>query len=118
MRRSGDYYDMEALAVHSFGAHDRGQDIHMQAAPSQVPNPLPARHPLLHALLPFPAAFVVPLTEGLLCTLLSIHPILQPVITMSARLIMSVFRPLPIVAFKGAPERWCEKGDVHVKMAV
>ena len=57
MRRSGDYYDMEALAVHSFGAHDRGQDIHMQAAPSQVPNPLPARHPLLHALLPFPAAF-------------------------------------------------------------
>lgn len=36
VRRSGDYYDMEALAVHSFSAHDKGQDIHMQAAPSQV----------------------------------------------------------------------------------
>ncbi|EIE20936.1 hypothetical protein COCSUDRAFT_30554 [Coccomyxa subellipsoidea C-169] len=36
VRRSGDYYDMEALAVHSFSAHDKGQDIHMQAAPSQA----------------------------------------------------------------------------------
>lgn len=40
VRRSGDYYEMEALAVHSFSAHDKGQDIHMQAAPSQVPPPL------------------------------------------------------------------------------
>ena len=39
VRRSGDYYDMEALAVHSFSAHDKGQDIHMQAAPSQVSLP-------------------------------------------------------------------------------
>ena len=36
VRQSGDFHDMEALAVHSFSAHDKGQDIHMQGAPSQV----------------------------------------------------------------------------------
>ena len=36
VRQSGDSHDMEALAVHSFAAHDKGQDIHMQGAPSQV----------------------------------------------------------------------------------
>ena len=36
VRQSGDFHDMEALAVHSFAAHDKGQDIHMQGAPSQV----------------------------------------------------------------------------------
>jgi pre-mRNA-processing factor SLU7 len=36
VRKSGDFYDMEALVVHSFAAHEKGQDIHMQGAPSQV----------------------------------------------------------------------------------
>ncbi|CAL5219695.1 g1583 [Coccomyxa viridis] len=36
VRQSGDFHDMEALAVHSFSAHDKGQDIHMQGAPSQA----------------------------------------------------------------------------------
>ena len=36
VRQTGDFHDMQALAVHSYAAHDKGQDMHMQAAPSQV----------------------------------------------------------------------------------
>ncbi|KAK9822076.1 hypothetical protein WJX74_005415 [Apatococcus lobatus] len=36
VRKSGDYHQWEALTLHSFQAHDRGQDMHVQAAPSQA----------------------------------------------------------------------------------
>lgn len=71
VRRSGDYYDMEALAVHSFSAHDKGQDIHMQAAPSQV-RPSHTSPPFPHCLRvgSFPVASqysVPPHGQGLRC---------------------------------------------------
>jgi pre-mRNA-processing factor SLU7 len=36
VRQNGDYHEWEALTVHAFAAADRGQNIHMQGAPSQV----------------------------------------------------------------------------------
>ena len=30
VRKSGDYHQWEALTLHSFQAHDRGQDMHVQ----------------------------------------------------------------------------------------
>ena len=50
VRQSGDFHDMEALAVHSFSAHDKGQDIHMQGAPSQVCSACPSPSTLFRRL--------------------------------------------------------------------
>ncbi|KAK9835182.1 hypothetical protein WJX81_004076 [Elliptochloris bilobata] len=36
VRRTGDYFEWERLAVHAYTAHDKGQDIHVQASPSQA----------------------------------------------------------------------------------
>eukprot|EP00884_Botryococcus_braunii_P010448 jgi/Botrbrau1/19404/Bobra.0338s0031.1 len=36
VRQNGDYHEWEALTVHAFAAADRGQNIHMQGAPSQA----------------------------------------------------------------------------------
>ena len=32
VRKSGDYHQWEALTLHSFQAHDRGQDMHVQVS--------------------------------------------------------------------------------------
>jgi len=50
VRRTGDYFKWERLAVHAYTAHDKGQDIHVQASPSQ------ARLPPSSQLLRQPAA--------------------------------------------------------------
>ena len=39
VRRTGDYFEWERLAVHAYAAHDKGQDIHVQASPSQARPP-------------------------------------------------------------------------------
>ena len=70
VRRTGDYFEWERLAVHAYTAHDKGQDIHVQASPSQARRP-PRAGPHPH---PPPCAVLAraPASAGRTCLLSSL----------------------------------------------